>query len=178
MCHWNNELATCLGVIAIVRAFLFRPRICHWVRCPCVYLHRILIYKTQIRFRRLESCQVCIFIMSLLCLTLHVLHRVRISRAPVRPGDKPVCRAPSICGSAVWYQLHMTPFGAQNFEVSARFFEKCFTNAVCDLCPPRLHFCMFLYSLYYKWLVLAISDNAQNCVDIIAYDLQLTMHPN
>jgi hypothetical protein len=140
MCHWNNELITCLVVIAVVRVFLFRPRICHWVMCPCVYLHRILIDKNQIRFRSLESCHVCIFITSLLCLTLYVLHRVRKSRAPIRLGDKPVCRAPSICGSTVlWNQLHITPFGAQNFEVAARFFLKYFTNAVCDLCPPRLH---------------------------------------
>jgi len=137
-------------VIAVVRVFLFRRRICDSVMCPCVCLHHILIYKTQIWFRRLESSQVCIFIMSWLCLTLYVLQRVRKSWAPVRPGDKPVCRAPSICGSAVWNQLHITPFGAQNYEVSARFFKKCFTSAVCDLCPPRLHCCMFLYSRQYK----------------------------
>jgi hypothetical protein len=109
------------------------------------------------------------------CYDLHyVLHRVRISRAPVRPCDKPVCRAPNICCSAVWNQLHMTPFGAHNFEVSARFFEKCFTSAICDLCLPRLHCC----PCFIKCLVFAISDNAQNSVDIIAYDLQLTMLTN
>ena len=161
-------------MIAVVHVFLFRSRICHWVTCPCVCLHHILIYKTQILFRRLESCQVFIFTMSRLCLTLYVLQRVRKSWAPVRPGHKPVCRAPSIWGSAVWNQLHITPFGAHNFEVPARFFENVspmpyviFVRHDCTVlcfCTPGV----------IKWLIFALSDNAQNCVDIIAHGLQLS----
>jgi hypothetical protein len=172
MCHWNSEL-TCLGVIAVVRVFLFYPRICHWVMRPCIFLHHILIYKTQIH---LESCQVCI--MSLLYLTLHVLHRVRKSRALVRPCDKPVCRD-------AWYlwlrriePASYHPLSCPEFWGSARFFEKYFTNAVCDLCPPRLHCCMFLYTLHYKMAIIYCNYNAQNCVDIIAYGFQFTMQPN